>query len=598
MFARALRPPARYATVLFGIGLIYRLAFIFQGWSANDEGWEQALGARIAGGQVPYRDFDNVFPPLTAYKEGLLHAVLGSTWSVAASRWLFSIETSLASVLVFLIVRRFATDRVAFLATLPTIFFSVTILTFTLYTYDAEFMALLAIALAIYSEGSDRRIVMFGIASGAAACLALMAKQSFIAFVPAIPFAAVAGMWIRGHKSAQVHAVTLALRRSVPFYLAGFAGMLVGICAYFALAGALGQFFFESFVLISRSAPVSTRFALIQDTPEYVFRFGLAMPAIVLVALILLSIRIGPAYERARPVLLAAMLGLVVLYTVVHVPIPSRPFAINVSYGLMWSLGLGALAVSVAAARGRLQMNGGKPWAAMPPPELVLLALVLQWLAQFNFSGVVTWYIGAFLSLPVVLIFLYALSDSAAILHHALPDVRLAVPAWSPWVLGVFFAAGGIGVVQGWVYEDAPRSQLTSTFTSRQLAGITTYPATAQRVNGIAEQVAVRTSPGDPVFFFPDFPIMYSVTGRTNPTRLDWYEPSFLTPDITRQVLADLAAHPPKLVFLQRQREGTWRRDQDPIDYPNTVWAPIYDYLMSHYHQVDSVQDVMVLVPN
>jgi hypothetical protein len=229
------------------------------------------------------------------------------------------------------------------------------------------------------------------------------------------------------------------------------------------------------------------------------------------------------------------------------------------------------------------------------PPELVFLALFLQWLAQFAYDGILFWYEGAFLSVPVVLLFLQWLSRTSFSLRG---HVRIAVPAGASVLLGVWFAAGGIGVVHERVYQDAQRDQLTADFTAPALRGIKTYPLTQQRVDALVAEVQGRTKPGDPIFFLPDFGLLYEATGRRNPTRIDWYNEAFLTPAVTAQVLADLERDPPEVVFLQTQREGTYLRDQAPIDWANTKWAPIYDYLVAHYTQVGTVQDIKVMVPS
>ena len=240
-----IRPPLRaaaYALAIFLIGLGYRLSFVYQGWAATDEGWLQAMGARIAAGQVPYRDFDYVFPPLTSYKEAALHLLLGGSWTVFASRTLFSVEVALASVLGFLILRRFVSDRAAFLATLPTIFFTVIVLAFTSYTIDAQFMALLSIALMVHAGEGVRFQRALAAGAGIAAVLAVMAKQPYLAFIPAIPFAALAGAWLRRGSREPVHPAVRALQVGWGWYLAGCAATAALIVAYFAAAGALGQF--------------------------------------------------------------------------------------------------------------------------------------------------------------------------------------------------------------------------------------------------------------------------------------------------------------------------------------------------------------------
>jgi hypothetical protein len=113
-----------YITVIVVVGLAYRATFITQGFNATDEGWLQSVGRRITLGQVPYRDFRFAFPPVSIYKEAALQAIFGDAYTLLFARWVFVAEATLGSVIAYLILTRFVRPRIAFLATLPTVFFS------------------------------------------------------------------------------------------------------------------------------------------------------------------------------------------------------------------------------------------------------------------------------------------------------------------------------------------------------------------------------------------------------------------------------------------------------------------------------------------
>ena len=592
---------AVYALGIFLGGLVYRLSFIYQGWAATDEGWLQSQGARIAAGQVPYRDFPYVFPPLTSYKEAALRLALGDNWTVFASRTLFAVEVSLASVLAFLILRRFVSDRAAFLASLPAIFFTVIIITFTNYTIDGEVMAVLSITLAIYGGGGSRFSRVTTAGSGVAAVLAVMSKQPFLAFLFAIPIAAVAGSWLRRGSDSPLHPAVRALQTGLPWYLAGVGAAVAAILAYFATAGTLNQFVYEAFLLTAQTNPTSLRFKVIQDLPEYITRYDALVPALLGVIVILVAFRIARAYEVTRSLLLAGVLAFVLVQTLRHPPPPSRPFLVIVAYGVLVIVGLIALAMTVALEGPWLRDNPAAQAlrGRLFPPELVFLGLFLQWLAQFQYDGLAFWFEGSYLSIPVVLLFLHALSKvSFPLTRSTTLQLHIRVPAVASLLLGTWIAIGGYGIVAERVYEDAQRSQLTADFTTPALHGIKAYPLTEQRFDGLVAEVESRTRPGDPIYVLPDFAILYAATGRRNPTRLDWPHESFLTTAFVDQMLSDLQRDPPNVVFLQTQREGAFERDQAPIDWANTRWAPIHDYLVAHYTQVGSVQDIKVMVPS
>ncbi|HKV86900.1 MAG TPA: hypothetical protein VJT78_02770 [Candidatus Dormibacteraeota bacterium] len=593
-----LRPTILYALAVFAIGLVYRLLFIAQGWSATDEGWLQADGARVAAGQVVYRDFDYLFPPVTAVKEGLLILLLGDHWTVLASRQFFSVEVSVSSVLAFLILRRFVRDRAAFIATLPTMFFTVIVAAFTSYTLDAEFMALLSVTLAVYGGGHGRAPRSLAVLSGVAAVLAAMSKAPFLAFLFAIPFAALAGRWLRRGSGRPVHPAVRALQSGLPWYAGGVAAALAAIFAYFAAEGVLARFVFDAFILTTQSNPTTLKFKLIQDLPDYMLRDDTRVLPVLAIILVLLAVRGSRLLEVTRTLLLVAILGYVLERTLRHPPPPARPFLTIVAYGVLVVVGLVVLAVTVAVDSGWLRNRPAAEAlrARLPPPEIVFLALFVQWEAQYHYGGFVFWYEGAFLSIPVVLLSLHALSRAPLV---RLRPIRLEIgpPAAAAVLIGAWLATGGAGIFLERPYQDAPRRQLTAEFTTPALHGITTFPATEQRMDGLVAEVDRRTRPGDAIYVLPDFSILYRATGRRNPTRISWPDETFLTPAVVDQMVSDLERDPPQVVFIQSQREGTYLRDQPPIDWVSTKWAPIYDYLVAHYTQVGSVQDIRVMIP-
>src|SRR5690242_425733 len=61
-----------YAAAVLVVGLAFRATFIGLGFNATDEGFRQSLARRIVQGQVPYRDFDTNFAPVSIYKEAAI----------------------------------------------------------------------------------------------------------------------------------------------------------------------------------------------------------------------------------------------------------------------------------------------------------------------------------------------------------------------------------------------------------------------------------------------------------------------------------------------------------------------------------------------
>src|SRR5207248_5627130 len=132
-----------------------------------------------------------------------------------------------------------------------------------------------------------------------------------------------------------------------------------------------------------------------------------------------------------------------------HPPPPSRPLVTIVAYGVLVSIGLAALVTTVALEGPWLRNNptAHALRARLFPPELVFLALFMQWLTQFHYDGLVFWYEGAFLSVQLVLLFVHALSRPDMPLRRS-RSLRLGIvpPAFALLLLDVVVAVVGLAV--------------------------------------------------------------------------------------------------------------------------------------------------------
>jgi hypothetical protein len=155
-----------------------------------------------------------------------------------------------------------------------------------------------------------------------------------------------------------------------------------------------------------------------------------------------------------------------------------------------------------------------------------------------------------------------------------------------------------VDVVSRTVYRDANRPQLTASFATPKLAGVLSTPAQVQQIDEVVAIVDRYSSPGDPIFVMPDFPILYYLTGRTNPTRHDWYFPWTITEADSRQAVLDLQRRPPRLALIQvydAAEIDPARRA--PIDYQAvSVWKPIYEYVTANYTFVGERAGFLVYV--
>jgi hypothetical protein len=562
--------PLLYAALILIAGLAYRATFISQGFAATDEGWLQSLGSRIAAGQLPYRDFDYNLPPLSIYKEAALIRIFGDAYGVLASRWAFVVLATAGSLLTFLIIRRYVNDAIAFLATLPTIAFSVILYYFSNYNYDALVLLLAAIALLTWANDGWLLPLLAGLATG----LAILAKPTYGALLPLVVLAGLVAP-----RMPALNGLVMRGIRRWPVVLLGAAIPLLATALAFIALGVARQFVYQAFFLYRAAHPGSLLSLIVQGIPTYVARPAGVLGIAMVVLLLLGPGRLPLAWLRLAAVVVIA---LSVLVLTVLLPDRAQPSFLVAAFECLWLINVWALVTGI---------RGG-----FPSPELPLFAMGLQYMAQITYNGVVLYYVGAYLTVPVLLIYLHqriATSDTGqiALRRGWLRDLV-------PLAIGLWLIVGSILVTRMTVYEDASRSQLTAEFQSAKLHGISSLPATTHRIDAAVTAVDQFSARGQPVFAFPDLAVIYFLTDRRNPTRVDWYNTGSITSDEVQQAVKDLAADPPRVVLLQAFRESDFRRSER-LDYQaEPKWEPIVQYLMAHYHQAGTAGDIAVLVPN
>jgi hypothetical protein len=571
------RQTALFALLLFASGLAYRATFSNQGLNGTDEAFLPALALRVLRGQVIYRDFYYASPPLTVFKEAAVAGVLGDAYGFLISRWVFAIEVSLGSVIAFLIVRRFMNPLPAFLVTLPTVFFTTILYAYSNFNFDAQILFLLAVLILVWEAERERPALL--LIAGALSGMAFLAKPTYLAMAVGVCILGLLRPYMAGP-------------RRWPFFAAGFVGVVGVVFLVIAAAGLWTTFRHQAFGLLLQARPRPFLDYLFRDWVYWLIRPGHAVLAPLAVVTLLVAARLRPWITVAAVSVLAAFLAAFVVPA-----LPSSTLGIPTSGQL--NLLVGALAVilvinlvaSAVTVAARLPMFETKPWAArvreeLFPPSLPIIAAVLEYLHGIDLSSMRFAYVGTFLGVPVALAFLYM----GWRIWGGAPAVRVAVPA----VIGAFLVVSGAVITHGSPYLDGPRDQMTATFTAPRLAGIKTIPSNAAHVNGIVAEIEKDTAPGDRVFVFPDGQLYYVATGRTNPTKVDWYDIIATTPAMSQEAVADLQRNPPKWVLVQDYHEADLYHTR-PLDFENVkVWKPIYDYILQNYELVNTVDGVRV----
>lgn len=175
--------------------------------------------------------------------------------------------------------------------------------------------------------------------------------------------------------------------------------------------------------------------------------------------------------------------------------------------------------------------------------------------------------------------------------------VTTVVPAVAS-LLAAWLVDDSIAVTRETVYWDADPARLTAGSSSGKRVGISSRPANAALINGMVAAIDQFTNKGDPIRVFPDFPAMYFVTDRVNPTRIDWYDPGEIIPSMTQQAVADHQDNEPRLAFMKTFDEADVQRLCRAFDYlDHPKWRPMYLYIREHYRQIGTIGDTAVLVP-
>jgi hypothetical protein len=419
--------------------------------------------------------------------------------------------------------------------------------------------------------------------------LSFLAKPTYIAMAVGICGLGVLRPWFAGP-------------RRWPLFAAGFAVVVGAVFLAIAGTGLWDQFRHQAFGQLLQARAVSKRQLLFQDWPSWLFIHGYAA-LLPLAAVVLIPIaRLWRWAAVPALALLAAVMAVFIApawpSSVLGIPTDGQMNLLVGALALMLLLNLIASAVTVAA---RLPRISQQPWAArvreeMFPPMVTIVAAVLEYLQGVDLSSMRFAYVGTFLGVPVALAFLYM----GWRIWGGAPAARAAVPA----VVGVFIAISGAVVTHGSPYLDGPRDQMTAglgwtgyaplTEAPSRVTGLKTLPDNAAHIKGLVAEIEQNTAPGESIFVFPDGQAYYVITGRTNPTKVDWYDVLATTPAMSSEAVADLQRNPPTWILVQEYNESDFRH-QSPLDFESVAaWKPIYDYITSHYDLVTTVDGVRV----
>jgi hypothetical protein len=510
----------------------------FAGFSLREDGYLRALAERVLHGDVPYRDFAYIRPPLPVLIQAAV-ARLVPGYGIAAERWFFAVEVGLVLTVVFLLLRRLAPaplPRAVAATGAAVVAFTAGFAPKPWHTVDGVlFSALAALALAAAVE---RRAPALAAAGGLAAAAAALCKQGFA-------LVAVVGL---------VLVLTPAGRRAGPrpwslaaAYAAG-GGLAAGATLGYLLAHGALSAAVESVVLAPReiTAEVFGRSAwdllVGMHLPSATgAAFGLAVLGLVAPRVPALGrLAIGVAALAWAGVLARAWGSAAALY---HVLVLEAMYSAAWIGGAVWLTRLGA-----------------------PQAWPVALGLATLYAATWSYVGLRSSGLGLALALPLVLL---------------APGTRRPIAL----ALVAMAAVSAAGVHVALRY--APPVVLAP-YATEGLRGIGSLAARTRGVDATVALVGRETAPGEPVFAFMDFPALYYLAGRPNPTRVDWFLPEEVTAREVTRAVEDLAARPPRLVVL-------FAANPRRLEHPRL--APLRRHLAARYEELATFGELRVLRP-
>jgi hypothetical protein len=168
------------------------------------------------------------------------------------------------------------------------------------------------------------------------------------------------------------------------------------------------------------------------------------------------------------------------------------------------------------------------------------MMVVIQYLAGFNYGGLQFAYQGVGTLIPLSYLVLRN--------HARLRSKWLATGSL------VLILVASLQFKVGYVYHDAARSRLTETFTARRLAGIRSTPHNVTRTQELLGLIQSYTKKNDPIFVYPDYPALYYLADRENPTPVGWYYKLELTPEILADAMKALERSPADLILTHSDR--------------------------------------------
>jgi hypothetical protein len=141
----------------------------------------------------------------------------------------------------------------------------------------------------------------------------------------------------------------------------------------------------------------------------------------------------------------------------------------------------------------------------------------------------------------------------------------------------------------------APLREDTHALQAPRARGIWTDPAQGRAVDGVVEYIRSRTAENEPVFFFPNEPMLYFLAERPNPTYYGSFYWDTFPPGGEKSVVEALRGRGVRYVGV-RWPSGTPNKYDQSLSFDPAA-APIFEYVTHAYRQEARFGDYVVLGP-
>jgi len=246
----------------FVIILISSFLVVFFGYHQTDHEFINSLAYRVSLGELPYKDFDYVRPPLTIYLHSLSFIFFPDN-AILIGRIIYFLQMLSVAIISSMIL-----SKINYLSKSKIIYFTLISFLLSLHNFPAmpwhtvDGIFFLVLGTYFLVDGISKDKIIYFILAGICCSLAALSKQNFLLLAPFFLFAAI---YFRGYKSAYVF-----LGQLIPLLL--FLLFLVNneMLSIFLESQSSGSSIFAIFKSIAQSLKLPSSFSIL---PSIIF-FG------------------------------------------------------------------------------------------------------------------------------------------------------------------------------------------------------------------------------------------------------------------------------------------------------------------------------------